>query len=188
MILETMRALRSFSRYHHIMIIITISVPLAWSAIAPLLFPGCPFLQIVSHVVAFFVLLILAELAVAVALRRDRLKTERFVSQEVEVVAGEINSLREQHEHRLYRHEGSIDDLQRQVDDQYAIFREAFEELGVDPQGRRIPIRATFTGAGGTMSAKVSVVRVSKWARFRLRLRLFGRWLKETVWGKPDHD
>ena len=94
MVLGTWRILRSLSWYHHIMIFITILVPLIWSAIIPLLFPDCPILVIALHIVAFLALLILAELSVALALRRDRFKAERFVSQEVEVVSGELNSLR----------------------------------------------------------------------------------------------
>ena len=188
MILAGRRLFRSLQWYHHVMIIVTILVPLILSVVIPLLLPDCLVVQVIVYAVAPLVLLVLAELAVAIALDRDRSKAERFISQEVNVVSGLVSRLRDQHGELIERHGYSIEDLRRQIDDQDEVFRSAFEGLGVALPATKVLIRASTTLARATMSAPtVSTTGGSKWGRFLRLFQRFGRWLKETVWGIPDH-
>ena len=188
MILKVRRLFRSLHWYHHVMIIVTILVPLILSVVLPLWLPDYLVVQVILYAAASLGLLVLAELAVGFALERDRYKAECFVSQEVNVVSGEVRTLREQHGELIERHGYSIGDLRRQIDDQDEVFRSAFEGLGVALPATKVLIRASTTLARATMSAPtVSTTGGSKWGRFLRLFQRFGRWLKETVWGIPDH-
>ena len=188
MILKVRRLFKSLHWYHHVMIIVTILVPLILSVVLPLWLPDYLVVQVILYAAASLGLLVLAELAVGFALERDRSKAERFVSQEVNVVSGEVRTLREQHGELIERHGYSIGDLRRQIDDQDEVFRSAFEELRVVLPGRRVSLRAKPIDFSVMVSAATVNVRGgSKWARFLRLFPRFWRWLKETVWGTPDH-
>ena len=170
------------------MIVVSILVPGIWSATIALWGPDRLVVQAILHLAAFLVLFVLAMLSMALVLKRDRSNAEQFVSRELDVVSGEVRTLREQHGDLKEQHRGSIEDLQRQIDGQDEVFRSAFEELGVVLPGRRISVRAKPIAFSVMVSdATVNVRGGSKWARFLRLFRRFGRWLKETVVGKPDH-
>ena len=188
MILNVWRVFRNLAWYHHVMIIITVLVPLIWSGIITLWLPDGLVLKVILHLAALPAFFVLAELAVAVALRSDRSKAAQFVSQEVDVVSGEIRTLREQHGDVREQHGDVIGDLRRQIDDQDQVFRSAFEDLGVVLPGRRISVSAKPVAWNIMVSeATGAVTGGSKWARLRRLFQSFRLWLKETVWGKPDH-
>ena len=186
MILPAWGVFRSLHWYHHVMIIITILVPLLWSVVITLWLPNRFVLQVALHLAAFMAFWLLAVLAVGLALKRDRFKAEQFVYQKVGAVLGQIRTLREQHGDLILRHGDSIEDLKRQIDDQDANFRSAFEQLGIVPRPRRIPLHGG--GSFGPMESDVVVHKTvgSMWARLQQRLRRLGRWLNEMVWRKPD--
>ena len=184
MILKGWRYFISLRWYHHVMIIVTILVPLILSFVFPLWLPDCLVVRVILYVVALMVLFVLVELAMAVVLERDRSKAERFVSQEVKVVSGEVRTLREQHEESIERHGYSIEDLRRQIDDQDEVFRSALEGLGVVLPPKRVVLHAQTIGSNVTMSAPTGrPTGGSKWGRLLRLFQRFGRWLKETVWG-----
>ena len=189
MILNVRRLIRSLNWYHHVMIIVTILVPLILSVVFPLLLPDWLVVQFLLYAAASLALLVAAELSVAVALEKDRSNAQQFVSEEVNVVSGEVRTLREQQGDLIERHGYSIEDLRRQVDNQDELFRSAFEGLGVDLPGPRFAVSAEPIGWGFRVpEVTVTVTRGgSKWVRLRRLFQRFGHWLKETVWGKPDH-
>ena len=135
MILNVWRVFRILAWYHHVMISITVLVPLIWSVIITFWLPDGPIRQAIFHLFALLVFFVLAELSVAVALKRDRSTAERFVSQGIDVVSGEIRTLGEQHGDVIEQHGDLIGDLRRQIEAQDEVFRSAFERLGVVFQG-----------------------------------------------------
>ena len=189
MILKASRLVGSLNRYHHVMIIVTILVPLILSVVLPLWLPDCLVAQVILYVAASLALLVAAELSVAVALGKDKSNAQQFVHGEVNVVAGELSTLREQQGDLIERHGYSIEDLRRRIEDQNERFRSAFEGLGVDLPGRSFSVSAGPIGWEFRIPEVTVTVtrRGSKWVRLRRLFRRFGHWLKETVWGKPDH-
>ena len=185
MILKGSRLVGSLNWYHHVMIIVTILVPLILSVVLPLWLPECLVVQVIFYVAASLALFVAAELSVAVALGKDKSNAQQFVHGEVNVVSGELRTLREQQGDLIERQGHSIEDLRRRFDDQDELFRSAFEGLGVDLPGRSFSVSAGPIGWGfGISEATVTVTRGgSKWVRLRRLFRRFGHWLKETVWG-----
>ena len=112
------RLLRSLNWYHHVMIIVTILVPLIWSVIITLWLPAGLVWQAILHLAALLGFFVLAELSVAVALKRDRSTAERFVSQEIGGVECAIGTLRQQHGDVIEQHGDLIGDLRRQIEAQ----------------------------------------------------------------------
>ncbi len=100
------------------MIVVTVVMPLFWSEIITLWVPDRLVLKVIRYPVAILALLVLAELSVALALKKDKSNAEHFVSKEVEVVSGAVRTLREQHGGLIEQHWGSIEDLRQQIDDQ----------------------------------------------------------------------
>ena len=172
--------------YHHVMVFITILVPLIWSLIITVRLSDLVSLRGVPHLVPFVVFFVVAELVVALALTRDKSKAEQSVSYEVGVVSGKVRTLREQHDDLLGQHEDLIEKLRQQVDYHDELIRSAFQELGVDRPGRRISVSA------GPVSLEISVsvpsvtltLGRSKRARLLRLLRRCRRWLKDMIWGK----
>ena len=188
MILNVRRLFKNLHWYHHVMIIVTILVPFLLSVVFPLWLPDCLVVQLFLYAAAALVLFVLAELAVAFALERDRSKAKRFVSQEVKVVWREVCTLREQHADLIEGHGDSIEDLRRQIDDLDAIIRSAFEGLGVVLPPKEVVLHAQTIGSNVTMPAPtVRPTGGSKWGRLVRLFQRYGRLLKETVWGKPGH-
>ena len=185
---RALRLLDNLHWYHHVMVFITILVPLVWSLIITVRLTDWVSLRGGLHLVAFVVFLVVAELAVAFALTRDKFNAEGFVSHEVGVVSGEVRTLRERHEDLIERHGYSIEDLRRQIDDQDEVFRSALEGLGVALPPREVVLHAQTIGSNVTMPAPtVRPTGGSKWGRLVRLFQRYGRLLKETVWGKPDH-
>ena len=170
--------------YHHVMIGITVLVPLLWSVIVTLWLPGVLVVQVMIHL-GFFVL---AELSVAFALKRDRSTAERFVSREIAVVSGAICTLREQHAVAIEQQVDLIGALRRQVEAQDEVFKSALESLGATLPGRRFSVNAGSANWGFSLpEPTVTLTRGgNKCVRFGRFLKRFGPWLKETVWRKPD--
>lgn len=171
--------------YHHVMIVVTILVPLVLSFVLPFFLPGDLVCRIIGYVVVSLVLLAAAELSVAVALSRDKSRAQRFVHEEVTVVAGELSTLRDEQGELIERNRYSIEDLRSWVKDQDERFRSAFQGLGVDVPGRRISVDA----GGVSWKFEISEPSVtyteggSKWVRLRRFFRRLGHWLKIKVWG-----
>ena len=182
------RILRVLAWYHHVMIGITVLVPLIWSVIITLWLPDGLVLQVLVHLGALLAFCVLAELSVAFALKRDRFTAERFVSGEIAVVSGAIRALREQHGVAIEQQRDLIGALRRQIEAQDEVFKSALESLGVTLPGRRFSVSAGPINWGfGGPEVAVTVTRGgSMWVRFRRFFQRFGHWLKETVWGKPD--
>ena len=87
MILNVWRVLRDRAGYHHGMIIITMLVPLVWSGIITLWLSNDLVWRVILHVAAWPAFLVLAELAVALAVRRDRSTAQQFVLKKVDAVS-----------------------------------------------------------------------------------------------------
>ena len=187
--LNVWRVFRHLAWYHHVMIIITVLVPLIWSGIVTLWLPNCLVWRIILHVAAWPAFFVLAELAVALAVGRDRSKAQQLVSEEVGAVSGEVRTLRNQHEDVRDQHRDLIRDLRRQMEAQDEVFRSGFEELGVVLPGRRFSVNAGSVSWGFDIpEPSVTLTKGgSKWVRLRRLLQRFGQRLKETVWGKTDH-
>ena len=185
MILNVWRVFRILAWYHHVMIGITVLVPLIWSVIITLWLPDGLVRQAILHLAALLGFFVLAELSVAVALKRDRSTAERFVSQEINVVTGAIRILREQHGDVIEQHGDLIGDLRRQIEAQDEVFRSAFEGLGVDLPGRSFSVCAGPVFWGFDIpEPTVTVTRGGiRWVRLRRLFRCVGHWLKEKVWG-----
>ena len=75
------RLLANLHWYHHVMVLITILVPLIWSLIITVRLTDWVSLRGGLHLVPFVVFLLAAELAVALVLTRDKSKAEQSVSQ-----------------------------------------------------------------------------------------------------------
>ena len=183
---RALRLLDNLHWYHHVMVFITILVPLTWSLIITVRLTDWVSLRGGLHLVAFVVFLVVAEMAVAFALTRDKLNAEGFVSHEVGVVSGEVRTLREQHDDLLGQHEDLIEKLRQQVDYHDELIRSAFQELGVDRPGRRISVSAGSVSWGMSVSVPSVTLTLgrSKRARLRRLLRRCRRWLKDMIWGK----
>ena len=175
----------SLNWYHHAMIIVTILVPLILSVVLPLWLPDCLVVQVILYVAASLALFVTAELSVAFALGKDKSNAQQFVHGEVNVVAGELSTLRAQQGDLIERHGHSIEDLRRQIEAQDEVFRSAFEGLEVDLPGRSFSVSAGPVVWGFEIpEATVTVTRGgSRWVRLNRLFRRFGHWLKETVWG-----
>ena len=188
MILNVWRVFKSLAWYHYVMIIITVLVPLIWSGIVTLLLPNCLVWQIILHVAAWPAFFVLAGLAVALVVGRDRSKAQQLVSEEVGAVSAEVRTLRNQHEVVRDEHRDLIKDLRRQMEAEDEVFRSGFEKLGVVLPGR------SFSVDAGSVSWRIDIPEASvtltkggsKWVRLRRLLQRFWRRLKDTVWGKPD--
>ena len=182
---RALRLLDNLHWYHHVMVFITILVPLVWSLIITVRLTDWVSLRGGLHLVPFVVFLLAAELAVALVLTRDKSKAEQSVSHEVGVVSGEVRTLREQHEDLLGQHEDLIEKLREQIDYHDELIRSAFEELGVDLPGRRISVSAGPVSWGVSVSVPSVTLTLgrSKRARLRRLLRCSLRWLKDMIWG-----
>ena len=121
---------KNLAWYHHVMIGITVLVPLIWSVIITLWLPDGLALRVMVHVGALVGFFLLAELSVAFALKRDRSTAERFVSGEIAVVSGAVRTLRAQHAVAIEQQADLIGALRRQIEAQDEVFKSAFESLG----------------------------------------------------------
>lgn len=187
MILSAWRVFRSLAWYHHVMIVITILVPLGWSVFITFWAPNCWTVLAAIHLGAFLLLFVLAEFAVGVALRRDKAKAQDFVFQEVETVSEDIRALREQQTESSARQENLLQTLRREIDEQEETFRSAFEELGVALPPRTVSIGFTVRSGRPTVSISVEVIPPSgRWARLLWRMRRCRQWAKEKIWRTPD--
>ena len=189
MILSVWRLLRNLNRYQYVTIIVSILVQGTYSTAIALWGPDSLISRASLLLLQFPALLVIVTPLMALAARRDRSKAAQFVAHEVEVLSGEIRPLIEQHGDSIGQHGDSIKDLRRQIDDQDGVFRSAFEGLGVVLPGKVISLRARpmTMGAMTSSSATVTVIGGSKRGRLLRLFRRFGSWIKETVWGKPDH-
>ena len=129
---------------------------------------------------AFLVWSVLAVLAVAFMLRRDRSESDQLIAKQFEELSGQIRRLKEQQEDMRV-------DLRQQVDDLEEVVRSTLsEELQVDLPPRPISLRARFTAGSPTMSATLTVVGGSKAARLRQWLRRAMSRIWEVVYGRPE--
>ena len=179
MILSALRLLRSLSGYHYRTIILTVLLPTLFS-LAISYFELDLVLKIVLIVIVFPVWSVIAVLAVARMLKRDRSEAERQVSQKVEALSVQIPRLREeQEESRVALHQ-EVDNLEKTV-------RSTFEKLGIVLPRRPISVNAgTVRIRFDVPEPKVTLVRGSRVARLRLRLLRAMSRLWEVVYGRQE--
>ena len=180
MILAALRLFRSLSGYHHRTILLTVLLPAIGPPAIAYFAPTPIVLQVVFYVAAFLVWSVLAVLAVASMLRRDRSESDQLLAKQFEELSGQIRRLKEQQEDMRV-------DLRQQVDDLEEVVRSTLsEELQVDLPPRPISLRARFTAGSPTMSATLTVVGGSKAARLRQWLRRAMSRIWEVVYGRPE--
>ena len=165
--------------YHHVMIGITVLVPLLWSVIVTLWLPGV--LMVQGHG-PFGILRVGGDVRGFCA-EKDRSTAERFVSREIAVVSGAICTLREQHAVAIEQQVDLMGALRRQVEAQDEVFKSALESLGATLLGRRFSVNAGSANWGFSLpEPTVTLTRGgNKCVRFGRFLKRFGPWLKETV-------
>ena len=184
MIRGILRRFRSLPVHHRITIFITILLPVIWLPViwTPLIaYITCdPVLQVVLHVVVFLLWSVIAVVAFASTLKKDKSEVEQLVAQQVEALSGRIGKLEEDH--------GDLRvDLRQEVDNLEEAVRSTFEQLGVVLPPRRISLRAKAFHIGLSMSApNLTVGGGSKVARLWEWFRRSMRRLWEVVYGKPE--
>ena len=188
MILIVRRVLSNLAWYHHVMIIITVLVPLIWSGIVTLWLPNGLICRIILHLAAWPVFFVLAELAVALAVGRDKSEAQQLVSEKVDAVSGEVGTLRSEHEDARDQYRDLISGLRRQMEAQDEVFRTGFQRLGVVLPGRRFSVNAGAASWQFDVPEPLVTLTTggSKWVLFRQLLQRFWQRLKDTVWGKAD--
>ncbi len=181
MILNALQQFRSLSGYHYRMVVLTILLPAIGPTSLALFGPDHFVLRVILYVAAFLVWSVLAVLAVASMLNRDRSEAEQLLSQKLKALSTQIGSLREEHE-------DSRVDLRQQMNDLEEVVRSTLrEEQGVVLPPRPISVRPKPVRFGFDVSAaNVTVIRGSKVAHLRLWLRRAMRRLCEVVYGKPE--
>ena len=180
MILNALRQFRSLSGYHYRMVVLTILLPAIGPTSLALFGPDLFILRVILYVAAFLVWSVLAVLAVASMLNRDRSEAEQLLSQRLETLSTQIGRLKEDHEDLKV-------DFRQQVKDLEEVVRSTLkEDLGVDLRPRRISLRARAVAGSPTASATLSVVGGSKLRRLRLWFRRAMRRMWEVVYGKPE--
>ena len=181
MILSALRLFKSLSRYHYRTIFITILLPVVGSPMIAYFGPeGLP-LQVTLYIAAFFVWSVIAVLAVASMLTKDRSEAAQLVAQQVEELSCQISGLKKGHEDlRL--------DLRQQVDDLEETVRATLkEDLGVILPPRPVSVRAEAILGTASLSAAIGTVTGgSKLARLRRWCRRATYWLWEVVYGRPE--
>ena len=125
------------------------------------------------------------------ALRRDKAKAENFVSEEIEALSGEVRVLEEQHGALIASQERVMEGLRTRIndhDEDIRSIRSALERLGETLPPRNVSV--SFSAKSGGVQVSIAAVAEPVGGRRTRVLRLFrrcARWLKEKVWGKPDH-
>ena len=180
MILSALRLFRSLSRYHYRTILLTVLLPGIGPPAIAYFAPTLLVLQVLLYVGAFIVWSVLAVLAVASMLRRDRSEAEQLITQQIGALPGRIRKLEEELQDLKV-------DLWQEVDNLEKAVRSTFEELEVVLPPRPIsvrpkPVRFSFN----VSAANVTVVRGSKLAHLRWWFRRATRRLWEMVYGKPE--
>ena len=182
MILSALRLLGSLSGYHYRTVILTILLPAIGPASLAFFAPESLALQVILYIAAFAVWSILAVLAVASMLRRDRSEAEQLAAQQIEGLSGQVSKL-----------EQGLDDVgadlrQRVKDLEETVRKTLEEELGVVLPSVPISVRAravlgsfTVSAAAVTVSEGSRVARLRQWFRRSVR-RLWG-----VVYGRPEN-
>ena len=152
MILSALRLFGSLSGYHYKTIILTILLPAIGPASLAFFAPESLALQVSLYIAAFAVWSILAVLAVASMLRRDRSEAEQLVARQIEGLSGQASRLEE----------GLEDleaDLRQRVRDLEETVRKTLEEeLGVVLPPVPISVRArAVLGSFAVSAATVTV-------------------------------
>ena len=178
-ILSILRRFRSLPVHHRITVFITILLPVIWPPVIAYIARDLV-LQVVLHVAVFLVWSVIAVVALASTLRKDRSDAEQLVAQHAKALSGRIGKLEEE--------QGDLRvDLRQEVDNLEEAVRSTFEQLGVVLPPRRISIRAKGFHVSLSVSvANVTVVGGSKVARIRKWFRRSMRLLWEVVYGKPE--
>ena len=180
MILSALRLFRSLSGYQYRTVILTVLLPAIGPPTIAYFGPDCLVLRSVLYAAAFLVWSVLAVLAVASMLNRDRSEAEQLANEKLESLSEQFARLREGHDDlRL--------DFRRQLNDLEEVVRSTLsDKLGVVLPPRPTSIRARITSGVPSMSATVTVVGGSKLARLRRWFRRAVRRLREVVYGKPE--
>ena len=177
MYLYVRRRFRIPSGYHYIMIIVTILLPVIGTPIIDYFGPDCLVMRSFLYVVAFFLWSAFVVLAVASMLERDRSEVAQLVEQQVGALPDRIRMLEEEH-----------GDLRANLPQEVGeLVRSTFEAAGIvlPPQSHSISANPVYFNFS-VPPVSVTVVRGSRMARFRQRLRRAMRQLWEGVYGKPE--
>ena len=181
MILWALRLLRSLSGYQYRTIIITVLLPATVPAVITYFAPDFLVLRVIFYVAAFLAWSVLAVMAVASMLRKDRSEAEQLVDQKLESLSSQISNLREGHEDLAANLGQQVKDLEETVRTTLK------EELGVELRPRRISVRGkSIHFSFGVSAANVAVVVGSKLARLRRWFRSVMHRLWEVVYGKLE--
>ena len=180
MILRMLGLLKGLSGYHYRTIVLTMILPVVAPPVIAIYGPDHCVLRIILYVVAFLVWSVLAVLAVAAMLERDRSEAERHVGQKLDELAGHISELREDHEHEKA-------DIRHEVDNLESVVRTTFEQLGVDLPPRPMSLRGRAVAGTPRVSAAGLTIRGgSRMTRIRRWLLRTSRQIWEVVYGKPE--
>ena len=179
MILSILRYFRGLPVHHRWTIFITILLPVIWPLVIAYIARDLV-LQAVLHVAVFLVWSVIAVVALASTLKKDRSEAEQLVAQQGEALSDRISGLRGEHE-------DSRADLWQQVADLEEALRSTLkEELGVVLRPPRVSLRAKVVAGSPRVSATLTVVGGSKLARLRQRLRRATRWFWKVVYGSQE--
>ena len=179
MILSALRLLRSLSGYHYRTIILTVLLPTLFS-LAISYFELDLVLKIVLIVIVFPVWSVIAVLAVASMLKKDRSEAEEQVAHLVRTLSSKVRTLEE-------GHEDLREDLWQQVNGLEELVRSTLsEELGVVLPRRPIPLRVRAIAGSPKASFSLTVDGGSRLARLRWRFLRTMRQLWEVVYGRQE--
>ena len=180
MILTILRLLKSLSGYHYRTVILTILLPAVGPASLAFFAPDCFVLRVVLYLAAFLVWSLLAVLAVASMLRRDRSEAEQQVDQKFQALSSRVNDLGE-------KQENIAAGLRQQVKDLEETVRKTLkEELEVVLPPRPVSIGVSIPSGISTTSVAVTVSGGSKLVRFKRWVRRALRRFWELAYGKPE--
>ena len=176
------RELRSLSRHHYTTIFFTILLPAIGPPVVASFSPGGWVLEIGFYGLAFGVWSLIAVLAVASMLKKDRAETEQLVAHRTEDLAGQVSSLWQEHGNLKINLGQEIDNLEETV-------RLTLKErLDADLPPRRLSRRADPVGWNiHVEEPRVTSVRESWIARLRDSFQRIGRWVWKVVYGSPEH-
>lgn len=180
MILTILRLLKSLSGYHYRTVVLTILLPAVGPVILAFLAPDSFVLQVILYIAAFLVWSLLAVLAVASMLIKDRSEAEQQVDQKFQTISSQINTLKEKQEDTTAGLRQQLRDIEKTVRDTLE------EELGVVLPPRPALIGFTVSSGRSTASVGVTVIGGSKWAQFRRWCRRALHRFWEAVYGKTE--
>ena len=174
------RVIRSLRLYHYRMIIITILLPVIVPTLMTHFSPDSLLLQVGIYAAAFILWALMAVLAVASTVNKDRSEAAQLLADQGKDLSERISRLSQEHT-------DSRADLRREVDNlEEAVRSTLYEELGVVPRPRGISVRADPVSFNFRVAEPTVTVEGSLIARLRQCSRRVKRRLMEVFYGNPD--